>query len=108
MSSDPQPVDTVGDLPVLARLLDAGTEVSVLQSDAVIVAARRIGNLTGGTEPCASIQLRRRRPKAVDGLAISSQSPCCFVGENFPICGPEKPILTTICLSGGSGRLAGF
>ena len=33
----------------------------------------------------ASIQLRRRRPKAVDGLAISSQSPFSVVGENFPI-----------------------
>ena len=33
----------------------------------------------------ASIQLRRRRPKAVDGLAISSQSPLRVVGENFPI-----------------------
>jgi len=29
----------------------------------------------GGTEPWTSVQLRRRRPKAVDGLAISSQSP---------------------------------
>src|ERR1019366_6266572 len=35
-----------------------------------------------GTEPWASIQLRRRRPKAVDGLAISSQSPFNFVGEH--------------------------
>ena len=39
----------------------------------------------GGTEPWASIQLRRRRPKAVDRLAISSQSPFSVVGENFPI-----------------------
>jgi hypothetical protein len=39
----------------------------------------------GGTEPCASIQLRLRRPYAVEGWAISSQSPCSFVGENFPI-----------------------
>jgi hypothetical protein len=39
----------------------------------------------GGTEPWASIQLRRRRPKAVEALAISSQSPFNFVGENFPI-----------------------
>ena len=39
----------------------------------------------GGTEPWASIQLRRRRPYAVDRLAISSQSSCSFVGENFPI-----------------------
>ena len=38
-----------------------------------------------GTEPWASIQLRRRRPYAVDGLAIPSQSPFSFVGENFPI-----------------------
>ena len=40
---------------------------------------------SAGTEPWASIQLRRRRPYAVDGLAISSQSPCSFVGENCPI-----------------------
>jgi len=39
----------------------------------------------GGTEPWASIQLRRRRPKAVDRLAISSQSPFRVVGENSPI-----------------------
>jgi len=38
-----------------------------------------------GTEPWASIQLRRRRPYAVDGLAISSQSPFRVVGENSPI-----------------------
>lgn len=38
-----------------------------------------------GTEPWASIQLRRRRPKAVDRLAISSQSPFCVVGVNSPI-----------------------
>src|SRR3974390_3232382 len=38
-----------------------------------------------GTAPWASIQFRRRRLYAVDGLAISSQSPSCFVGENFPI-----------------------
>ena len=42
----------------------------------------------GGTEPWASIQLRRRRPYAVDGLAISSQSPFRFVGEKFPIANP--------------------
>src|ERR1035438_1744604 len=43
----------------------------------------------GGTEPWASIQLRRRRPKAVDRLAISSQSPFRIVGENFAI-GTER------------------
>ena len=42
----------------------------------------------GETEPWASIQLRRRRPYAVDGLAISSQSPFRFVGEKFPIANP--------------------
>ena len=42
-------------------------------------------NCPAGTEPWASIQLRRRRPYAVEGLATSSQSPCSFVGENFPI-----------------------
>jgi hypothetical protein len=39
MLTHSQPVDAVGDLAVRARLLDAGTEVSVLQSDAVLVAA---------------------------------------------------------------------
>jgi hypothetical protein len=39
----------------------------------------------GGTEPWASIQLRRRRPKAVDRLAISSQSRFSVMGENFGI-----------------------
>src|SRR5208282_2122123 len=38
-----------------------------------------------GTEPWVSIQLCRRRPYAVDGLAISSQSPFRVVGENSPL-----------------------
>lgn len=42
-----------------------------------------------GTEPWAPIQLRRRRPKAVDRLAISSQSPFRVVGENSPIAHQE-------------------
>ena len=59
MLTDPQPVDAVRDLAVRARLLDARTEVSVLQSDAVFVAARRIDNLTGrdgtvGVDPVAT------------------------------------------------------
>jgi hypothetical protein len=44
--TDFEPVNTVGDLAVFARLLDAKSEVSVLQSDAVSIAARRIDNLT--------------------------------------------------------------
>jgi hypothetical protein len=44
--TDLQPVDAVGDLAVGAQLLDAGTKVSVRQSDAVLVAARGIDNLT--------------------------------------------------------------
>ena len=38
-----------------------------------------------GTEPWVSIQLRGRRPKAVDRLAISSQPPFIVVGENSPM-----------------------
>ena len=45
--TDFQPVNTVGDLAVLARLLDARTEISVPQRDAVLVAARGIDNLPG-------------------------------------------------------------
>jgi hypothetical protein len=40
-------VNTVGELAIRPRLLDPRTEVSVLQSDAAIVAARGIDNLTG-------------------------------------------------------------
>lgn len=46
MPSDPQPVDAVGDLAVLTRLLDSRTEVSVSQRDAVSIAARGIDNLS--------------------------------------------------------------
>ena len=57
--TDFQPVDAVGDLAVLARLLDARTEVGVLQRDAAFVAARGIDNLpsrngTVGVDPVAS------------------------------------------------------
>jgi hypothetical protein len=58
MPSNPQPVDAVGDLAIFARLLDASTEVSVFQRDAVAIAARRIDNLplgdgTVGVSPVA-------------------------------------------------------
>ena len=90
--TDFQPVNAVGDLAVLARLLDSRTEIG---SAAARCSARLPHEASttcpAGTEPWASIQLRRRRPNAVDGLAISSQSPCCFVGENFPI--PNQPSL---------------
>jgi hypothetical protein len=42
-----EPVNAIRNLAVCARLLDASTEVSVLQSDAVFVAARGIDNLCG-------------------------------------------------------------
>ena len=80
--SDLQPVDAVGDLAVRARLLDPWTEIRMLQSDAPFVAARDIDNLPG----------------RVEGLAISSQSPCCFVGENFPIA--NRVVLPTLTFSG--------
>ena len=60
--TDFQPVNTLGNLGVLARLLNTRTEIGVSERDAVPVAARGIDNLAGGTEPCASLQLRRRRP----------------------------------------------
>jgi hypothetical protein len=41
-------VDAVGDLAILARLLNSQTGLSVLQGDAVLVAARRIDDLTFG------------------------------------------------------------
>src|SRR5208282_2408732 len=45
MSSDPQSVDAVGDLRVLARLLNSRTEIGVSECNAVFVAARCIDNL---------------------------------------------------------------
>ena len=45
--TDLQPVNAVRDLPVLARLLDAWTDVGVPQCDAVFVAASGIDNLPG-------------------------------------------------------------
>jgi hypothetical protein len=45
--TDLDSVDAICNLAVCARLLDAGTKVSVLQGDAAIVATRRINDLTG-------------------------------------------------------------
>jgi hypothetical protein len=45
--TDPQSVNAVSYLAVRARLLDAGTNISMLQSDAVLVAAPRIDHLPG-------------------------------------------------------------
>lgn len=45
--TDLEPVNAVGDLAVLARLLDSRTEVSVSQRDTALVAARGIDNLAG-------------------------------------------------------------
>jgi hypothetical protein len=47
MLTHPKPVNAIRDLSIRARLLDAGTKVSVRQSDAVPVAARGIDNLPG-------------------------------------------------------------
>jgi len=60
--TDLQPVGAVGNLAVLARLLDASTEIGVSQRDAVSVAAGGIHDLTCWNGTGASIQLRRRRP----------------------------------------------
>jgi hypothetical protein len=55
-----------------------------------------------GTEPRASILLRRRRPKAVDRLAISSQSPFRVVGENFAIAITRADSLARDCIKSRS------
>ncbi len=47
MLTDLQPVNTLGNLAVLAWLLDSRTEIGVSERDAVSVAARGIDNLTG-------------------------------------------------------------
>jgi hypothetical protein len=58
MLTDFESVNAVCDLAVLARLLDAWTEIGVLQRDAVFVAARGSDNLGGrngtvGVDPVA-------------------------------------------------------
>jgi hypothetical protein len=60
--------------------------------------------------------LRRRRPKAVDRLAISSQSPFGFVGENSPIANqgqawiPSRGIVSraeaSLTIRGGKGEVS--
>jgi hypothetical protein len=45
MLTDLHPMNTIRDLAVRARLLDAWTEVRMSQRDAPLVAARRIDNL---------------------------------------------------------------
>jgi hypothetical protein len=45
--TDAKPVNTLGNLGVLARLLDSRTEIGVSQRDAVSIAARGIDNLAG-------------------------------------------------------------
>ncbi|MGB8782131.1 MAG: hypothetical protein WCD02_03365 [Terriglobales bacterium] len=56
--TDLQPVDAVGNLAVLARLLDSRTEIGVSQRDAVSIAAGGIDDLPGrdltvGVDPVA-------------------------------------------------------
>jgi len=76
-----QPVNSVGNLAILARLLDPWTEIGVSQRDVVFVAARGIGYLPGrdrtvGIDPrCAAADRVR-----LTGLVICSQSP-------FRLCG---------------------
>ena len=45
MLTDSQPVNTVGNLAVRARLLNSWTEIGVSERDAVFIAARGIDNL---------------------------------------------------------------
>jgi hypothetical protein len=47
MLTDLQPVNTLGNLRVLARLLNSRTQIGVPQRDAVFVAERGIDNLPG-------------------------------------------------------------
>jgi len=72
--TDFQPVNAGRDLAVLARLVDAWTEIRVPQRDAVFVAARGIDNLPGrdGTvrvDPVATTTAGRGR--VVDVLAFT-------------------------------------
>ncbi len=53
-----EPVNAIRNLAVRTRLLDAWTEIRMLQSDAALIAARRIDHLTGrngavGVDPVA-------------------------------------------------------
>ena len=64
MLTDFQSVNTLGNLGVLARLLDAWAKIRVSQSDAVSIAARGIDNLTSrdgtvGVNPVAAADRRR-------------------------------------------------
>jgi len=57
--TDFEPVNTLGNLGVLARLLNSWTKIGVLQRDAALVAARGIDNLSGrdgtvGVDPVAT------------------------------------------------------
>jgi hypothetical protein len=45
--TDFQPANTLGNLGVLARLLNSRTKIGVSQRDAALVAARGIDNLVG-------------------------------------------------------------
>jgi hypothetical protein len=47
MLTDLQPANTLGNLGVLARLLNSRTKIGVSQRDAVFVTARGIDNLLG-------------------------------------------------------------
>ena len=85
MLTDLQPVNTVGNLAILARLLYAWTKVGVSQRDAVSVAARGIDNLTGrdgtvGVDPVAL-------PPTISGGQVGDLFAITFfrVGENSPI-----------------------
>jgi len=56
--TDFEPANTLGNLGVLARLLNSWTEIGVSQRDAAFIAARRIDNLgrrdgTVGVDPVA-------------------------------------------------------
>jgi hypothetical protein len=79
MLIDFEPVNAVGDLAVRARLLDASTEVGVLQRDAALVAARRIDTCPAGAEPLASADRRlltgSRSPRNYRAALLARTSP---------------------------------
>jgi hypothetical protein len=49
MLADSEFLNAVGNLAIFALVLDFRTEICVLQGDAVLIAARRIDNLSSGS-----------------------------------------------------------
>jgi len=94
MLPDFQPVKAVRDLTVLARLLDAWTEIPVSQRDAVSVAARRIDNLPS-RDSTVSVDLVATTPTVGGGrvgnlLAVAVLLCWCELSHREPTVGAES------------------